>query len=105
MEDYTKYSLEGACSFFIMVLARIEFLSWGLPSFISNIVSPDNGSLSHFIKPQHNFIFLHLDCSAVLQKDITNPITIPHNAKSPVSVREIQVIYIYFLFFFLILPS
>jgi hypothetical protein len=70
----------------------------GLSSFSSNIVSPDNGCLSQFTIPQHRLIFLHLDCSAVLQKDITNPITIPVKARRPVSVKEIQVIYIYFLF-------
>jgi hypothetical protein len=73
----------------------------GLASFISNIVSPDNGCLTQSINPQHKLIFLHLDCSAVLQKDITNPITIPHNARSPVSVREIQLIYIFTFYFFI----
>jgi hypothetical protein len=72
--------------------------TWGLSSFSSNIVSPLNGCLTQSTKPQHRLIFLHLDCSAVLQKDITKPITIPHKASSPVSVKEIQLIYIYFLF-------
>tara|TARA_R110000765_G_scaffold234635_3_gene337660 strand:+ start:367 stop:633 length:267 start_codon:yes stop_codon:yes gene_type:complete len=71
----------------------------GLSFDNSNIVSPDNGCLSQFTIPQHRLIFLHLDCSAVLQKDITNPITIPVKASSPVSVKEIQLIYMYMLFY------